>query len=61
MVQESVDAAAGLIITPEFSAAATAYAEKAKVCHMIQGATANINTCLNDARSHLLGTNVAKI
>ena len=56
----SVDQAAGLIITPELSAAATAYAEKAKVCHMIQvSAAANINTCLNDARSHLTGTNVA--
>ena len=59
----SVDAAAGFIISPEMSAAATAYATKAKVCHMIQLPAAlggsNINTCLPDAGSHLTGTNLA--
>ena len=59
----SVDAAAGFIISPEMSAAATAYATKAKVCHMIQLPAAlgggNINTCLPDAGSHLTGANLA--
>ncbi len=58
--RDATDAAAGFIISPELSASATAYGQKAKVCHMIQiDATNNINTCLNDARSPLLGTNVA--
>ncbi len=61
--RESVDAAAGFIINPEHSAAATAYATKSQVCHLIQLPAAlggdNINTCLPDAGSHLTGNNLA--
>ena len=53
--REGIEAALALLGDVELSAAATAYGQKSTVCHMIQLPTGNINTCLPDAQSHLVG------
>ena len=63
LARTDTDAAAAFIVNIEHSAAATAYATKGEVCHMIQLPAVlggdNINTCLPDANSHLTGNNIA--
>ena len=55
-------AAGGFIIAPEMNAAATAYGDKATVCHYIQLTAANhINTCLPNATATALGMTGANL
>ena len=55
-------AAGGFIIAPEMNAAATAYGDKATVCHYIQLTAANhINTCVPNATATVLGMTGANL
>ena len=55
-------AAGGFIIAPEMNAAATAYGDKATVCHYIQLTAANhINTCVPNATATALGMTGANL
>ena len=55
-------AAGGFIIAPEMNAAATAYGDKATVCHYLQLTAANhINTCVPNATATALGMTGANL